>query len=164
MKMPGNLIGLKIDGNFVDCETSCEVSWETDLLPASPQDSGGWKEYIAGVRSWSVTLNAAMLLRMSGTGLNTILNAFLTGGNMAVRVTTKRQDLYPSFTIYGNVILQNGGLSAAVNSMASWNATLQGNGKMNIEINSNIVQAISANYNDTKLVQDGNNNIIVGNK
>jgi len=162
MRMPGNLIGLQIEGNFIDCETSCEVAFETDLMPASPQDSGGWKEYISGVRSWSVTLNAGMLMRMAGTGLNTILNAFLTGQQMAIKVTTKNQDLYPNMTLSGNVLLQNGGFSAAVNSLASWNATFQGNGALAISINDNVVMAISANADDTEVLQDGLENIITG--
>jgi len=162
MRMPGNLVGLQIDGSFIDCETSCDVSFETDLMPASPRDSGGWKEYISGVKSWSITLNAGMLMRMAGTGLNTILNAFLSGQPMAVKVTTKKQDLYPNFTIYGNVLLQNGGINAAVNSLASWNATFQGDGAMNISINDNVVQAIASKADYTALLQDGNNHVVVG--
>jgi len=162
MRMPGNLIGLQIGGTFVDCETSCDVSFETDLWPASPRESGGWKEYIAGVKSWSITLNAGMLMRMAGTGLNTVLNAFLTGQEMAVKVTTKNQDLYPNFTISGRVLLQNGGFSAAVSTLASWNATFQGNGPMRIDINTNMLLALSVNQSDTAVLQDGNDAILVG--
>ena len=162
MRMPGNLIGLQIGGTFVDCETSCEVAFETDLLAASPQSSGGWKEYIAGVKSWTITLNAGMLMRMAGTGFNTVLNAFLTGQPMDIKVTTKKQDLYPNFTISGSVYLQSGGFSAAVNSLASWNATLQGNGAMSASINDNIVYAISTNLDDSSVLQDGKGNIVAG--
>lgn len=159
--MPGNVLGLEINGDFVSCETSCEMSFENDLLPASSITSGAWKEYIPGVKSWSVTVNAGMLLRMAGTGLNTILNAFLTGQLMGIRIATKYDDELPSFAIVGNVRLRTGGFSAAVNSLANWNATLEGDGPFTAEINDNIVFAISTNEDDTQLLQDGLGNLIV---
>jgi len=126
-KMSGNMLGVEIDGEFVSCETSCEVAFETDLRGASAQSSGRWKEYIEGVRSWNVTLNANMLIKMAGTGLNTILNKFLTGGQLGVRIATKQVGM-PSFSLEGNVLIRTGGFNAAVNSTAAWNVTLEGNG------------------------------------
>lgn len=162
-RMSGNLLGLEIDGTFVSCETSCELSFETDLLPASATMSGRWKEFISGTRSWSVSVNAGMLIRMSGTGLNTILNAFITGERMSIKIKTKFQDSIPSFAIVGYVRLRNGGLNASVNSLANWNATLDGDGPFNAEINENVVYAISTVLDDTEVLEDGNGSLIVSN-
>ena len=159
-RMPGNVLGLEIDGTFISCETSCEMSFETDLLPASSVTSGKWKEYIDGSKSWSVTVNAGMLLRMAGTGLNTILKEFLTGQLMSIRIATKYDDI-PSFAIVGNVRLRSGGSSASVNSLASWNATLEGDGPFTAQINENIVFAISATQDNTELLGAGLGNLIV---
>lgn len=158
--MSGNLLGVKINGNFIDCEMSCEFNFDCDLLPASPLDDGRWKSYISGVRSWNVTVNAAMLMRMAGTGFNTILNAFYSGDLMAISLTTKAQELYPNMTISGNVRLRNGGLSASVNTLANWNATLEGDGAFITSINDNVQFAISTGIQD-ELIEDGNDNLVV---
>lgn len=162
-RMSGNLLGLQIDGEFIACEMSCDLNVEVDLLPASPQEAGRWEAFIAGARGWNIAVNAGMLMRMvPESGLPKVLNAFITGGNMAVRFTTKDQDIYPNFTVYGNVLLQNAGISGSVGILAGWNATLKGNGPLNIEINTNMLQAISTNLDDSALLGDGNDNIVVG--
>lgn len=161
-RMSGNLLGVKLGGQFIDCEMSCELNFENDLLPASPIDEGRWKSYIDGVRSWNVAVNAGTLMRMSGTGFNTILNWFINGGLMEVSIETKAQDIYPSLVISGNVRLRNGGLSASVNTLSTWNTTLEGDGPMVASVNSNVVFAISANEEENEVLQDGNNSIVVG--
>lgn len=126
-KLPGNLLGIEIDGKFVACETSCEFTFEADMLDASAVDSGRWKEVIAGLRSWSISVNASMLIQSSATDLTSIINAFVSGQRMRVRIKTKVA-MIGSILITGYVIVQNGGLSAAVNSTTTWNTTLQGDG------------------------------------
>lgn len=130
-RLPGNVLGLEIDDNFVSCETSCEFSFEQDLRGASAIDSGRWKETIQGVRSWSISLNAAMLIASSPADAYTILNAFLTGSRMKIRFRTKFTG-FGSFMIVGYVNVQNGGVSAAVNTSSSWNTTLQGDGPFSL--------------------------------
>lgn len=160
--MSGNTIGLEINGEFVSCETSCEFSFEADLRPASPILSGRWKEFVAGVRSWSVNLNAAMLLRMlDGASVDTILNAFLTGAAMGIRFMVKDPAL-PNFIISGNVMVQSGSISAQVNTLAGWTVVLTGNGPFIIEVNTNLVYVLATNDVGDVLVQDGGNNLIIG--
>lgn len=126
-KLSGNLVGVEIDGKFVVCETSCELSFEADMMDASAVDSGRWKGVIAGLRSWSVSVNASTLIQSSASDFNTILNAFISGVVMKVRIRTK-VPMIGSVIITGNVIVQSGGLSAAVNSTTGWNTVLQGDG------------------------------------
>jgi len=159
-KMSGNLLGVKIKNEFISCEISCELNFETDMRAVSSIASGRWKDFIPGLRSWNVNVNAAMLLRMAGTGINTILNAFITGEKMDIEFSTKRLDL-PNFIIRGQVYVQSGSISGSVNSLANWNTILQGSGPFTIAINDNIVYAISATLNDDTILEDGNENFIV---
>lgn len=160
-KMSGNLLGLKVNGTFISCEISCEFNFDADLRGASPVDAGRWKEWIPGVRSWNITLNAAMLIRMAGTGVNTILNAFLMGEKVDVVFGVRRTDI-PSFSITGKAHIQNGSIAGGVNTLATWNTTLQGDGPFTAQINENIVYAISTVLDDTEILQDGNGDIVVG--
>lgn len=157
----GNLLGLQIDGEFIACEMSCDFNFETELLDASPIDAGRWKAYLQGARSWSISLNAGLLMRMVGAGLPTVLNAFLTGETMNITFRTKLNDEIPNLIISGQVHVQNGGISSSVNTLATWNVTLQGNGAFTVGINTNVVFGISTVLDDSEVLQDGNNNIIV---
>lgn len=160
-RMSGNLIGLEINGEFVTCEMSCDFSYEADLRPASPILSGRWKEFIAGVRSWSVSVNAAMLLRMlDGASVDTVLTAFLTGATLGIRFMVKSA-AYPNFIISGNVIVQSGAINASVNTLAGWNAVLTGSGPFAIEVNTNLVYVLATDDVGDELLQDGNDNLII---
>lgn len=130
-RLPGNVLGLEIDDNFVSCETSCEFTFEQELRGASAFDSGRWKENILGIRSWSISLNAAMLIESAPTDATTILNAFLNGTRMKIRFRTKFAG-YGNLMIVGYVQLQSGGISAAVNTSSSWNTTLVGDGQFSL--------------------------------
>lgn len=130
-KLSGNLLALEIDGEFVSCETSCEFSFDNDLRGASATNSGGWKEWISGVKSWSISLNAAMLLASAPSDVTTILNAFLFGSRMRIRFRTRFPGM-GSFLVVGYVYVQNGGVGASVNTNSTWNTTLQGDGKFSL--------------------------------
>lgn len=126
-KLSGNLIGVEIDGNFVACETSCELNFEVDLLGASAITSGRWKEYISGIRSWNVSVNASMLVQSAPTDASTIINAFMSGARMKLRIRTKIP-IIGSIVISGYVLVQNGNIGAGVNTTSVWSTTLQGDG------------------------------------
>lgn len=159
-RLSGNLLGLKIKDEYVTCEVSCDFNFETDLRGASPVDSGRWKEWIPGVRSWSLTLNAAMLIKMVGSSVHTVINAFLTGERMYVEFRIKDNDI-PNLVLSGNASVQNGGISSSVNTLSSWNTTLQGNGPFTADINSNIVYAISTLSDESQVLEDGLGDLLV---
>jgi predicted secreted protein len=158
-RMSGNLLGLEINGEFVSCEMSCEFNFETDLRGASPKGVGRWKEVIPGVSSWSISLNAGMLMKMAGASVHTVLNAFLLGEIMIIRLRTRLYDHSPVFAISGQVYVQNGGISASVNARATWNTTLTGNGAFTFETN-NHTELLATDAERLTIMDDGNGNFI----
>jgi predicted secreted protein len=130
-KMPGNLLGLNINGSFISCETSCEFSFDAEMRGASPILAGRWKEVIPGIRSWSISLNAAMLLQAAGSNVLTVLNAFMTGEELTLRFSVKNFAV-SDFVLSGKAFVQSGTISAPVNSGASWNTVLTGSGAFSI--------------------------------
>lgn len=157
-KMSGNLLGLKINDTFISCEISCEFNFDADLRGASPVDAGRWKEWIPGVRSWNINLNAAMLMRMTGTGVNTILNAFLTGEKLSIVFGVRRTDI-PHFSISGNAHVQNGNIAGGVNTLATWNTTLQGDGPFTVDIH-DVLTLLATDTLGTGILDDGGDNLI----
>lgn len=126
----GNLIGLKINGAFVSCETSCEFSFENDMIPCSAEDSAGWKEFIMGIRSWKMVVNAGLLLESVGADIKTII----TGALMARLPIFLQFSTRPSSTlemiISGSALPNTGGITAPSNASANWNCTFQGTGPL----------------------------------
>lgn len=132
-KLSGNIIGLEINGAFISCETSSEINFDTDMRPASPVDAGGWKSFIPGVKGWTMTFNAIMLIQSAPSNEATILNAFLAGSRIGVRFASKYLDV-STFEVTGYAYVQSGSILAGVNSNANYNATLLGDGALNPNI------------------------------
>lgn len=157
--LSGNLLGLEINGHFVECELSCDFNFDSELLPASPVDSGGWKEFIQGDKSWSISLNAAMLIRQAGTSVNVILNAFLTGEIINIRYMVKNPNI-PNFIISGKASVASGSISSAANINSSWTTSLTGNGPFTVEVNTNIIYLLATDDSGHTIIQDGSNKLI----
>lgn len=124
----GALTGLKINGKFVDCETSCDFNFDRDMIPVSPYSAGGWKHFKPGLRGWKMNVNGNLLLRSIGiTDIKTVLDAVLTGEEMEVEFRT-RGDIAPYLSISGNALPMSGGINGPNKGKATWTVTFQGTG------------------------------------
>jgi len=47
--MEGRILGIKIDGEFSQCEIDCTLNIEQEQLPTSSMDAG-WRESIGGYK------------------------------------------------------------------------------------------------------------------
>lgn len=123
----GTMLGLKINGLFVQCETSCDFSFETETIPSSDETSGGWEEFVAGLRSWSVSVNGNLLLTSAGPDIKTVLDAILLSTPLEVAFATKA--FAPGvLSLSGKAFPQSGGISAPAVGKANWNVSFQGTG------------------------------------
>lgn len=129
----GSLIGLRINGEFVSCETSSNFNFDVEMLPASPIDSGRWSESIPGVRSWTMSVNGNMLLVTVGADIKKVLNAVLTGEEMELEFRT-RLGISPEVVISGKAYPKTGGINAGNTGKTPWNVDFIGNGPFNLSI------------------------------
>lgn len=123
----GSLIGLEINGSFVSCETSCDFNFDIEMLPSSAVDSGRWKEFIAGIRSWSMSVNGNLLLATVGADVKTVLNAVMTGEEVNLRFRT-RSIVSPYLIISGKALPMSGNITASSTGKANWTIQFQGTG------------------------------------
>lgn len=126
----GSFIGLMINGAFVSCETQCQINFNQEMLPASAYDSGGWAEFIAGLRSWTVSVNGNFLLESVANDLK----ALITTGYINQLPMYAQFKTYPSTDIQvgfsGAVLFNSASLTAAASGVSTWTATLQGTGSL----------------------------------
>lgn len=138
----GNLIGLMINGAFISCETSCQINFNQVMIPSSAIDSGGWAEFVAGLRSWTIAVNGNLLLEAVPSDIKAIIQTgFINQYPMFANFSTSpSEDIQLSFS--GAVLFSQGSISAASTGNANWTATLQG------------VGALTATYQDFALLID----------
>lgn len=125
----GRLIGLKVNGVFISCEVSCDFNFQADMLPASAIDSAGWKEWIAGIRSWSMSVSGQLLAEAVGADFKTILNTFFTRLPVSL-IWGTRPTATTQLSISGTALLASGTASAPSKGNATWNVVFQGTGAL----------------------------------
>lgn len=128
----GSLIGVHIDGLKVACETNSDFNYNIEMIPASSQTSGKFKEYVPGQIDWSLTVDANMLLTTAGAGVKTVLDAVISGSEVGLEFKTN-DDITPYFRITGNGFPQTGGIVAPSDDLATWNVTFLGNGPFTVD-------------------------------
>lgn len=138
----GSFIGLMINGAFVSCETQCQINFNQEMLPASAYDSGGWSEFIYGLRDWDVSVNGNFLLESAPSDIKTLIQTgFINQLPMYCQFRTN-----PSTEIQldlsGAVLFNSGSITAAAQGLANWTAKLKGTGKL------------TADYTDLALLID----------
>jgi predicted secreted protein len=127
----GSIIGLAFNGAFISCEISCAINFNREMLPASATDSGGWKEFISGVRDWNVNVNANLILEAVPADIKTLLTANYFGDLPLYIQFSTRPSATTELILSGNTLFQSGSITAPFGSASNWTSTLQGTGPLN---------------------------------
>lgn len=125
----GRLIGLQVNGAFVSCEVSCDFNFQVDMMPASAVDSEGWKEFIAGIRSWSVNVNGHLLAEAVGADFKTIMNAVFLRQQVLLTIGT-RPSATTQLTLTGTALPATGGFTGPNKGASTWTVNFQGTGEI----------------------------------
>jgi predicted secreted protein len=131
----GYLIGLKINGAFVSCETSCSINFKNNNLPASAITSGGWKEFIYGIREWSVSVDGNLLLEAVPSDIKGLITTGFIGQYPMVASFSTKVSSTIQLALSGAVLLDSGQITAPQTGMSNWTATLQGSGVLDFQYN-----------------------------
>jgi predicted secreted protein len=126
----GYLIGLKINGAFVSCEISCSINMKNNNLPASAITSGGWKEFIYGIREWSVQVDGNLLLEAVPSDIKGLITTGFIGQYPMTAAFATRVSSTIQLSLSGAVLLDVANITAPQTGATNWNATLQGTGKL----------------------------------
>jgi len=126
MALDGYAFAVRLGGTSVTGRVSSSLNIDWDMLDATTADSSQNKEYLAGEKGWSMTVEGK--LGASDTYSFTKLH---TAGNTRAVVAVKMGRLVDEARIFsGNVYIQNLVLNAPKNEVITWTATLQGTGAL----------------------------------
>lgn len=100
-------------------------------IDVSTKDSAGWKEIIAGQRSWSMNVEGIVDL-VAGVGESTLVDLVQTEINrtMVTLMNTTGKTGDTSFT--GTGILTNLDISAPMEDRVTWTADIEGSGPLTL--------------------------------
>lgn len=130
--MNGRIIGVKLDGEFVPCETGCDVSFNGERINISSSENGNWRKSIAGYRSWNVGVNGDFVINESPASFLELVKAIDEGRDIDL-IITMRVSNAQVFTIMGTVGTTNVTLNAPSTGKATWTGSFDGVGRPNID-------------------------------
>ena len=121
-KFNGTLLGAYKDGTLMTYSTNFTLNVDNDMFEVTNKDSGGWREIMAGARSWSITGDAFLAFdaAMTMDDLFTEMNA-RTSFN--VRFSTEVSgDIY----WHGSCYVSNISVNAPMEDGVTYSFTLEG--------------------------------------
>lgn len=127
--LSGQLIGLQVNGIFISCEVSSDFNFQVDMLPASAVDSAGWREYIAGIRSWTMSVNGQLLAEAVGADFKTIMNAVFSRLPVLL-IWGTRPSATTQLKLQGSAYPSTGNATAPTKGKATYSITFQGSGAL----------------------------------
>lgn len=151
----GKLIRLKIDGDYIPCELSCEINVNQEVLPVTNNTQGRAKSFIRGYYEWSVTLESNFTSINNKSASQILLGKILLDGDGSVGLEIVSHDTSGMpFILMGNVIPTTWNLSAGASGLATNNTTFQGNGELILSYDAfwNIINAMPADAEKPNIV------------
>lgn len=129
-KLYGKMMGVTVDGDFISCELESTLYFDKDMVPVSSVKSGKWGEVVPGKRSWSITVNMALLKSKAPQDFKTLYDAYFDDTLLQVSFRTRLSvDQYLIFE--GQGYLKSGDASAPRSGLATGNMVIVGSGILN---------------------------------
>lgn len=129
-KLAGSVMGVTVDGIFINCETDGSMQFEAEMLPTSSVLSGRWRSFRPGKKSWTITVNGHLLKREAGQDFKTLYDAFFDDREVIVQFRTRPS--VDQFLIFeGKAFISMGNASAPNKGSSTWSMTFQGTGILN---------------------------------
>lgn len=125
----GRLMGLKVGGVFISCEISSDFNCQADMLPASAIDSARWKEWIAGIRSWGMSVNGQLLAEAVGADFKTVMNSYFSGLPVFL-IWGTRPSATTQLSLSGSALLSASSATGPSKGASTYTLTFQGTGAL----------------------------------
>ena len=142
--MEGKMIGIKVDGQWINCEWDSSLNIETEMQEVSANGNKGWKDFIEGYQSWGMSVTARMTNGTTMGSWNKIVTKVLQRGGKFEVAFRAREGEAQSFVFEGLALIPSIGLSAPMEGSASYNLTFQGCGELQLKNVTDVWQIINA--------------------
>lgn len=110
------------DGVVIAGTKSNEVEVEAEMIEKSSPESGGWREYVAGRKSWNMTVNYLLL---ADSGVRDLLNV-----DKEYMLVFKGRDAADSTGVTGWALLKTCRITATLGNLVQGTFQFVGNGPL----------------------------------
>lgn len=152
----GKQIRLSVDGDYVNCETNCELSVNTETIGKSNNTTGKFRKYRKGYIDWTMSVDARSIISSFKGGFNRVLTNMLFGDNITVEM---------SIIIGGDKIMSVKGEAFPMNftltnpsvGMSTYNVVFRGTGELFTEFEEfwQIINAMPYNADKPLVIDTG---------
>lgn len=148
MLIKGSQLVLSVDGDYINCETSCELAVNTEMLGKSSSTGGKWRHFREGYKDWTMTMDARTILSSFNGSFNRVLSKLIFGGQVKCEMSFTI-DNSKVISIYGQAYPQNFNLLAPSTGYSTYNVVFQGTGELVTEFQEffTIINAMPYNAN-----------------
>lgn len=142
-ELPGKLLGVTIDGVFINCQIDATLTLTNNLTESTPCKPSPTEAYKGGQpikrtvdsRDWTITYSAKAFANAVAGNQNTLAQRMLAGGNPYVTVTfqtiqTTDYDFPIAFVYEGEGVLQDLAINAPQDGDATHDGTIVANGDL----------------------------------
>lgn len=130
--MNGRVLGIKINGVFVPCETNCDISIDGERIATSSAENGNWRSSIAGYRSWKATVNGKFEIDDNASSALALIQAIIDGVDVEL-IMTLRITSTQSLLIGGMAGTTNVSISAPSTGESTWSGSFDGVGQLDLD-------------------------------
>lgn len=120
-----------LGGSLVAHTTDINFKLDNALVDATTRNSGGWKETIAGLRSWSLTVSGVIAFDDT-TGWMTFVQGIANRSLFVVKFST---GITGDYYFTGNARIMATGAAAKMEATATFTGTIDGTGPLTIGTN-----------------------------
>lgn len=125
----GRQIRLSVDGDFVNCETNCELTVNRDTLGKSDNTTGQFRKYREGYIDWTMSVDARSIISSFKGGFNKVLTKMILGGNITVEMSITI-DNDKIMSIKGQAFPMNFTLTNPSVGFSTYNVVFRGTGEL----------------------------------
>lgn len=152
MGIKGNIYGIRVNGDFINCELSCSLTVNRQMVNKSGSHSGKYRHYRAGYIDWSITADARTVISVLSGSFNNLLDSQLSGTEIDVFISARVSNVR-QIDLGGKVLIPNISVGFPNSGFSTYNVTFQGTGELIADIDDMyyLINAMPA-YSD----KDGN--------
>lgn len=156
MALQGRVYGISVGGNFVNCEISCSLDVQREMINKSGSHGGSARFYRPSYYSWSISVDAKTVISVLSGSFNNLLKAQLAGTELDVYLMARVSNVQ-EINIGGKVLIPNLNVTFPNTGSSTFTTTFQGTGPLNVDVQElfNIINQMP--YDDPKdLIIDAN--------
>lgn len=151
MLIRGSQLVLSVDGDYINCETSCELAVNTEMLGKSSSTGGKWRHFREGYKDWTMTADARTILSSFNGSFNRVIDKMIFGGQVRCEMSFTI-DNSKVISISGQAYPQNFNLLSPSQGYSTYNVVFQGTGELFTEFEEFFTIINAMPYNSDKLL------------